>query len=81
MDFGDQKLSSAVTNIGSANSGELEVRLDQLDGPVIANFKIPKGTSWKEMKVKLSSFSPGKHNLFFVAKGGPDLELDWINFR
>jgi hypothetical protein len=55
--------------------------LDKLDGTVIAEVEIPKGTEWNVVKSSLSEFQPGIHNLVILLKNNMNVEIDWISFE
>jgi cytochrome c len=71
------------------SGGEIEVRLDNPDGPLISTVEIPAGIakdsqSWKEFRSDLIE-SKGLHDLYFVFKGQGEkkqnlFNLDWICF-
>ena len=71
------------------SGGEIEVRLDKADGPLISSVKIPPGIAkdpdgWKEFRSDLNE-TKGVHDLFFVFKTQAEkklnlFNLDWIYF-
>lgn len=88
----DLKNIDALTFRTSAkgNGLQMQVRLDDVKGKVIASTVIPdtKGkTNWQEIKVRLENAPAEKHNLFFVvtetANADKDAEasVDWIYFH
>lgn len=73
----------------SGTGGNIELRLDRKDGPVISTVAVPAGNAvdvkegWKEIEAEVSA-TRGKHNLYFVfvAPGTNQniFNLDWIYF-
>jgi len=80
VDFGSNKLKTVKVKAQSENGGTLQIRLDKVDGPVIAEVKIPKGKSWNTVEAKVSKFQSGIHNLVAVLKDSP-VEIDWVQFQ
>ncbi|MEX1239135.1 MAG: PQQ-dependent sugar dehydrogenase [Cyclobacteriaceae bacterium] len=71
--------------------GNIEARLDKMDGKVISILKIPGGqqkdlkNGWKEMNSKLNESVSGSHDVYFVftnpeGKSGNLFHVDWIYF-
>jgi hypothetical protein len=52
-----------------------------VDGHVIADVEIPKGTEWKIINSSLSEFQTGIHNLVVLLKDNNNVEIDWISFE
>ena len=65
----------------SNNGGVLILRLDNVDGPVVAIANIPKGTVWNESCVTLSKISRGIHNIILQQEQGDNVEVDWVRFN
>jgi hypothetical protein len=80
VDFGSKKLKSVQVNTSSATGGILQIRLDHINGPLISQVTIPKGTEWNLVKAKVSKFQPGIHNLVVVLAEDSPVEIDWIQF-
>jgi hypothetical protein len=81
VDFGKEKLKKVQVKALAENGSTLQIRLDKVDGPVIAEVKVPKGTSWNTVEAKVSKFQSGIHHLFVVLKDGNLAEIDWIKFQ
>jgi hypothetical protein len=81
VDFGSKKLKSVQVNAASKTGGIVEIRLNQADGPVLAEVKIAKSDDWKVSKAKVSGVQPGVQNLVFVSKKGEPVEIDWVKFE
>jgi len=81
VDFGRKKLNSIKVKTLTKTGGTLEIRLDNSEGPVIADINIPKSDSWKIINTPLSGFKEGIHNLIVLLKNNNDVEIDWVNFE
>lgn len=79
VDFGS-KVKSIEVKASSANGGTIQVRADKVDGPVVAEVSIPKGSTMKSVEAKVSKSQKGVHDLFVVLKDSP-VEVDWIKFK
>ena len=88
VDFGegadsvDLRLASAVTT-----NGQLEVRLDSVDGPRIANVAMPNTggwQSWRTVTAELSESVSGVHDLYLVVVNDPAWQdvgnVNWLTF-
>jgi len=80
VDFGKKKLKSVQIKALSEKGSTLQIRLDKVDGLVIAEVKVPKGTTWNTVEAKVSKFQSGIHNLVAVLKDNNPVEIDWIRF-
>ncbi|BBE15990.1 endo-1,4-beta-xylanase A precursor [Aquipluma nitroreducens] len=81
VDFGKEKLKTVEVKAKSVNGGILQVRLDKVDGSVIAEVKIPKSSGWNPVEAKVSKFQAGIHNLVVVLKDENRVEVDWVKFE
>ena len=81
VDFGPRPLRTAVLRAASATGGTVQIRLDNVRGPVIATVAVPKGSAWLESKAPLTAFKPGRHALFASVDGGAGVEIDWVSFE
>ena len=80
VDFGRKKFKKVDVKAQSVSGGSVQIRLDKIDGPVIAEISIPKANEWKTLETKVSNTSKGTHNLFIVLKDS-SVEIDWIRFK
>jgi hypothetical protein len=81
VDFGSRKLKTVRINAFSKTGGRIILRLNNIDGPVIANVKIPKGKEWSIISSSLSKYYPGIHNIVVQLKDETNVEIDWVNFK
>jgi hypothetical protein len=81
VDFGKQKPKAIQVRAFAEKDGILEIRLDKASGPVIAEVKVSKGTSWNTIKTKVSKPATGIHNMVVVLKDENPVEIDWVKFE
>ncbi len=81
VDFGSNKLKSVNVRALSKNGGALQLRLNKVDGPVIAQMEIHKGDEWNIVNSSISEFQPGIYNLVVILKDNKPVEVDWISFK
>ncbi len=81
VDFGSKRLKSVNVRASSNTGGTLLIRLDKVDGPIIARVRIPKSNEWKIISSRLSEFRRGIHNLIALLKDEDNVELDWVSFE
>ena len=63
------------------NRGTLEVRLDRIDGPMIARVDIGRTEGWNVVTSPLMAFQPGIHNVIVLLRNNGNVELDWIRLE
>jgi hypothetical protein len=80
VDFG-KKIKTLELKAFAPSGGKIEVRLDKLDGPLVAGIEIPEGSGWTTLDAKTTKIKPGKHNLFVSSKNDEHVEIDWIRFK
>ncbi len=84
VDFGKGDLKSVNLRAVSPTGGQVEIRLDTAESPVLARAEIGKDSEWKVTKAKLATAPSGVHDLV-VTLNGPDeksgVELDWLSFE
>lgn len=81
IDFGKKKIKAVNARAVSAKGAVIQIRMDDLSSPVIAEIKIPGNDKWSNIKVSLSGVKPGVHNLFISSKDDRKVEVDWISFE
>lgn len=84
VEFGEQSPKSFMASVASARQGgNIEVRLDSINGKQIALLEVPGTGGWEEwrtLKTTITSEATGKHDLFFVftgIKGAKLFTFDW----
>ncbi len=81
VDFGSRKFKSIKVKALSQSGGVIQIRLGQLDGPVLSEIKIPESVNWIVVDKPLKTLLPGKQNLVVLLKDGGPVEIDWIYFE
>lgn len=80
VDFQNGKLKNITARALSLKGSVLQIRLDKIDGPIVAEIEIPKSTEWKDVTTKLKSSFSGVHNLIVIQKDDNPIEFDWLQF-
>ena len=81
VDFGKKPLKNVIVRALSEIGGTLQVRISSINGPIVAEIKIPKSNNWKDIKTRFVKFEPGIHNLFVSLKDNSNVEIDWVRFE
>ena len=81
VDFGSKKLKSINVKAASQTGVSLQIRLNKMDGPLVAQVKIPKGNEWNIVHTPLKKYESGIHNLVVLLKDDKNVEIDWISFK
>jgi GH43 family beta-xylosidase len=80
VDFGQPKLRTVTLRSTAAAGATVQIRLDNAQGPLLAQVTVPKGSAWQEVKTSLLVYKPGVHTLFIAPKSGAPAEIDWVRF-
>ena len=81
VDFGTNKLGSVNVRALARTGGNLQIRLDKVNGTIIAQVEIAKSNEWKIVNSPLSKIQPGIHNLIVILKDNNDVDIDWVSFQ
>jgi hypothetical protein len=81
VDFGTNEFKSVQVRAKSDTKSLLHIKLNNYNGPVIANVEIPGNTEWKIFSVPVSELKSGIQNLVVLLKNGEPVEVDWISFE
>jgi hypothetical protein len=81
VDFGSGNLGSAKVRAASPTGGIIGIRLDKVDGPLLARVEIGKDSDWNVVNSKLASVPSGRHDLVIVLDEKSQVELDWVSFE
>ena len=81
VNFGDKKLNSVNIKAASHTGGSIEIRVDKIDGPLVAKVKIPENTDWDIVSSKLLNIPSSIHDLVVMLKDTKNVEVDWIKFE
>ena len=75
---------SFTARVSGLRGGEIELRLDSPEGPVIGALPVAAGTPWAEVTANLTAEAKGVRDLYMIFKGpvnGVDLlDFDWWRF-
>ena len=84
VDFGSRSPRTFAASIAREKGADalIEVRLDRVDGPLVATLAIPeKADPWKTILADVGD-ARGVRDLFLVFKGAPGaLKIDWWKFE
>jgi hypothetical protein len=80
VDFGSKKLKSVQVQATAPKATSIEIRLDNPNGLLLSEVKIPAGSGWTTINSKVLKFKKGINNLVVVQKGENPVELDWVKF-
>ncbi|MEJ2627569.1 MAG: family 43 glycosylhydrolase, partial [bacterium] len=81
VDFGSKKFKSVKVKAASQTGGTLQLRLNQVDGPIMAQVEIPQGKEWNMVNSPISEFQPGIYSLVVLLIKDQHVEIDWIYFE
>jgi len=81
VDFGNNKFKSVNVRTLSETGGTLQLRLDKIDSPVIAEVEIPKDDEWNVVISPLVENEKGIHNIIVQLKNYSNIEIDWVSFE
>lgn len=81
VDFGKNKLKKVNVQAFSKTGGTIQIRLDNINGPLIAKIEIPKGKEWNIVSATLFKYYPGIHNIVVQLQDDNNVEIDWLSFN
>ncbi len=81
VDFSSQTLNKAKLMAQSESGATVEIRLNKINGPLLATVKIPAGKKWMPTEVKVKKVKPNIEDLVLVLKKGNAVEIDWLQFE
>ena len=81
VNFGRKKLKSVSIKTSSTSGGVIDIRIDAIDGPLLAEVEIEDNTDWNVVNLTLSESPSGTHDLFVILKDSKTVEIDWIKFE
>jgi hypothetical protein len=81
VDFGKKSVKNVLIRVLSKAGGSLQIHSNSIDGPIVAEIKIPKDNYWKMINTRVKRLQPGVHNLFVVSKDNNRTEIDWMKFQ
>lgn len=81
IDFGRKPFKNISVRALTETGGTLQIHLNSINGPTVAEVKIPKSKDWKLIKAPVVKTPSGVQNLFVVLKDNRQVEIDWISFE
>jgi hypothetical protein len=81
IDFGIQKWKGILIRACATSTGIFEVRINKIDGPLLASIEISKSEKMNFLDSPLVINPEGIQNLFIILKDGGNIDIDWIRFR
>lgn len=78
VDFGSKPLKTLQARVASATGATLQVRLNNVSGPVIAEVKVNSGNQWQVVTAPVKGKPAGVQNLVVTLKGQGSCEVDWL---
>jgi len=81
VEFGKKKMKSVTVRAFAPAGGTLQIRVQGIDGPVLAEIPVTAGNDWQLVKASLVQFKPGLQNLFVVSKDNNQIAIDWASFE
>jgi hypothetical protein len=81
VDFGQENLKSVSVKTSSPTGGVINIQIDAIDGPLLAQVDIADNTDWSVVNSTLSESPSGIHDLVVILKDTKTVEIDWIKFE
>jgi beta-xylosidase len=81
VDFGQEKLKSVSAKTSSSTGGVIDIRIDAVEGKLLAEVNIANNKDWNTANTTLSESPTGIHDLFVILKDAKNVEIDWITFE
>ncbi|MCW8849766.1 MAG: family 43 glycosylhydrolase, partial [Melioribacteraceae bacterium] len=81
VDFKEGNSKYLKLKIKSKDESNLQLVQDNSEGEILAEFKIPYSSDWKEINVPLLKTPQGVHNILLKLVDVYSVEIDWIHFE
>ncbi|MEL6623956.1 MAG: PQQ-dependent sugar dehydrogenase [Bacteroidota bacterium] len=76
-------IQTAKLHVKGANGGQVQLRLNTPDGPLLGTYTVPKDSDWQEKSIQLPAVE-GLHSFYMIFKGKAGKEklgeFDWIEW-
>ncbi len=79
VDFGHG--GQKAIELRAKGKGDLEIRVDSPNGPVVGRVKVNQDGDWTLAKAGARKVPNGVHDLFVTQAGADPVEVDWVRFR
>ncbi|SNR77892.1 Carbohydrate binding module (family 6) [Lutibacter agarilyticus] len=81
VEFSNNKTKTLNLKVKSPKGGSFEVRLNAIDGPLVAIVNLEDVDGWKTTSIKTKKIKSGIYNLFIVSKSKEPFAIDWLQFE
>ncbi len=81
VDFGKKALKNITINAQSEKGGTIQIRVNSITGPLLAEIKIAPGNNWAITKKAISKSQNGVQHLFVISKTDSPVAIDWVSFE
>ena len=81
VEFDKSKIKSLITKVYAPEGGSFELRLNSLQGEIVAQGNFDKSLVLTSQNFRLKKVKPGKHTLYYISKSEVSFEIDYIQFR
>ena len=81
VDFGKKGFKNIVMNAQWQKGGVLEIRVNSIEGPIVAEVQVGPGKNWKTINKKVLKVQTGVQHLFVISKTGSPVAVDWLSFQ
>lgn len=81
VDFGKKKVSQLNIYAKGNTAGVLQIKLNDINGPVVATAPIAANQNWKNYSIKLKSKPQGIQHIYVQLINEGNVEVDWIKFE
>ena len=82
VDFGKKSISEVNVMLKSLSEGNLEIRLDHVNGALLASIYLEPDSGWGIVSAEMEQIISGIHNIYIVPdRAEYPVEVDWIQFE
>jgi hypothetical protein len=81
VELSNDRLKKVIIQAKSDFKGSFEIRLNAIDGDLLAEIKVEKTDDWEIIEAKEKKIEPGIYDLFIVSKSENPFEIDWVKFE
>lgn len=81
VDFGKIDWRNIQLRAQAPEGGTIQVRMDKLDGPVIATCTLSRDSGWTVYLIRRPQTPKGVHPLFIIQQTDHPVAIDWIHFN
>jgi GH43 family beta-xylosidase len=81
VEFPGERLKKVLVNVQSDLEGSFEIRLNAIDGKLLAKVNVEKSYNWATFETKTKTIESGIYDLFIVSKSENLFEINWIKFK